>query len=85
MENLYRYIGLAFFMIIPAGVLWLCANIIYRKIKGKRLFTSGTTFVGEYLIQQWETAGRRDAVIEIQYEREDKRDEAESGAPPDPQ
>lgn len=85
MENLYRYIGLAFFMIIPAGVLWLCASIIYRKIKGKGLFTSGTTFVGEYLIQQWETAGRRDAVIEIQYEREDKRDDAESGDPPDPQ
>jgi hypothetical protein len=84
MENLYHYIGLAFYLIIPVGVILLCANIIYRKIKGKSLFRSGTSFVGEYMIQEWETSGKRNAVKEIQYEREDKRDETDQGDPPKP-
>ena len=84
MEDFYRYINLTFYLIIPVGVFLLCANIIYRKIKKKNLFTSGTSFFGEYMIQEWEIAGKRNAVKEIQYEREDKRDDAEPGDPPAP-
>jgi hypothetical protein len=83
MEQYYQYLMIAAYMIIPIGVLLLIINIIYRKIKGKSMFTSGTTFVGENMISIWETENKKAAVEEIQYQREEKRDEAEPGEPPE--
>jgi hypothetical protein len=84
MADIYRYIGLAFYLIIPLGVFALCLSIIWRKLKGKSLYQSGTSFVGEYIYQQWETKGRRTAVEEILYEREVKRNDPETGEPGNP-
>jgi hypothetical protein len=83
MEDWYRYVGIAFYAIIPLGVLALCINIIYRKIRNKNICNSGTSFVGEYMYMLWETKGKRGAVEEIQYERDQKQDDAESGDPPE--
>jgi hypothetical protein len=83
MDSLIQIITIAFYMIIPLGVLFLLVNIIYRKIRGKSIHSTGTIFVGEYIFKEWEPAGKRAAVEEIQYQREDKRDDAESGEPGD--
>ncbi len=70
-------------MIIPIGLLLLIINILYRKFKGKSWFTSGTSFVAENLYKSWETGEKKAAVEEIQYQREEKREEADSGDPPE--
>lgn len=84
MNEIFQYILIGSYFIIPLGLLALIINIIYRKIKGKSMFTSGTSFVGENLYMQWETMSNRKAVEEIQYERDEKRDEEDSGDPPEP-
>jgi len=83
MDTLVQIVTIAFYMIIPAAVLFLLINIIYRRIKGKSIHSAGSIFVGEYIFKEWEPAGKRAAVEEIQYQREEKRDDAESGDPPD--
>jgi len=84
MNEIFQYILIASYFIIPLGLLALIINIIYRKIKGKSMFTSGTTFVGENLYMQWETMSNKKAVEEIQYERDEKREDEDSGDPPEP-
>ena len=83
MDTLFRIIGIGFYMLIPLGVLALIISIIYKKIKGKSVYSAGTSFVGQHLFKIWEPGGKKKAVEEIQYESEDKRDDAESGDPPD--
>ncbi len=80
---MFQYFLIAFYFIIPLGVLALIINIIYRKIKGKSMFTSGTTFVGENLFMIWETMSSKKAVEEIQYARDEKREDEDSGDPPE--
>jgi hypothetical protein len=84
MENVFQYISIGLYMIIPVGVLALCISIIYKRIRGKNVHSPGTSFVGEYLFKQWETKEKRAAIEEIQYERDEKREDAESGEPPEP-
>jgi hypothetical protein len=69
--------------LIPLGVLALIISIIYKKIRGKSVYSTGTSFVGQYLFQIWEPEGKKKAVEEIQYESENKRDDGESGDPHD--
>ena len=83
MDTFFRIMGVAFYMLIPLGVLALCISIIYKKITGKSVYSTGSSFVGQYLFQIWETQGKKEAVEEIQYEEENKRDDAESGDPHD--
>ena len=83
MEDLYRYISIAFYLLIPLGVLALIISIIYRKLKGKNIYSAGTSFVGEYMFSIWEPGEKKAAVEEMQYMREDQREEAESGDPPE--
>jgi len=82
MEDLYRYISIGFYLLIPLGVLALVVSIIYRKIKGKSIYSAGTSFVGEYMFSLWETKGKKAAVEEMHYMSEDQREEADSGDPP---
>ena len=84
MESIFQYISIALYMLIPLGVLALCISIIYKRLRGKNVHSAGISFVGEYLFKQWETKGKRAAVEEIQYERDEKREDAESGDPPEP-
>ena len=84
METLVQILTIGFYMIIPVGVLALMINIVYRRIKGKSWFNSGTSFVGENIYMEWDTLSKRKAIEEVQYEREDKRNDAESGDPPEP-
>lgn len=49
---------------------------------GKSVYNTGSSFVGQYLFQIWETRGKKEAVEKIQYEDENKRDDAESGRSP---
>lgn len=84
MENIFHYIGIAFYLLLPAAVLFLILNIIYRRLKGKSTHSSGSTFVGEHIYKIWETGQHKSAVEEIQYQREEEREEAEPGDPPEP-
>jgi len=84
MNEIFQYILIASYFIIPLGVLALIINIIYRKIKGKSMFTSGTTFVGENIYMIWETMSSKKSVEEIQYERDEKREDEDAGDPPEP-
>lgn len=84
MNDIFQYILIGSYFIIPLGVFALIINIIYRKIKGKSMFTSGTTFVGENMFMLWETMSKKKAVEEIQYERDEKREDEDSGDPPEP-
>ncbi len=84
MPDLFEYIGIAMYLIIPGAVLYLFLNIIYRRIKGKSIHSAGSTFVGEHIFKIWETGQRKSAVEEIQYQREEAREEDDSGDPPEP-
>jgi len=81
MDNFYRYISIGFYFLIPLGVLALIISIVYRKIRGKNIYSAGTSFVGEYMFSIWEPKGKKAAVEEMQYMREDQREEADSGDP----
>jgi hypothetical protein len=84
MENLNFYISIALYLIIPLSLFIILVLIIYRRIKGKKWFGSGTSFIAEHLYTQWESKEGKAAVEEIQYQRDHERDDAESGDPPEP-
>lgn len=83
MEKFSEYAGFVLAFILPGAVLFLFLNILWRKIRGKSTFSSGTTFVGEHIYKIWETGQHRTSVEEVQYQREEEREEAEPGEPPE--
>ena len=82
MNDIVYYITIGVGFIIPIGVLCLIINVIYRKIKGKSTFTAGTSFVGENIFMNLESQTKKTATEEIQYHRDEKRNDSETGDPP---
>ena len=84
MSGISEYIGFFLAILIPGAVFVLLISLIWRRIKGKNTFSPGTTFIGEHVYKFWEPGQSKTAVEEIQYQREDEREEAEPGDPPEP-
>ncbi|MFH1699415.1 MAG: hypothetical protein ABIE07_02410 [Candidatus Zixiibacteriota bacterium] len=84
MEGLLNYLIIACGFILPAGVFALIGYIIYRRLRGKSTHTAGTSFVGENIFMNMGQENQKSAMEEVQYIREDKRDDADSGDPPKP-
>lgn len=84
MESFWNNVIIATGFILPVGVFALIVYIIIRRIRGKSTHTAGTSFVGENLFMNMGSKNNKSAMEEVQYIREDKRDDAESGDPPEP-
>ncbi|MFH1701198.1 MAG: hypothetical protein ABIE07_11485 [Candidatus Zixiibacteriota bacterium] len=84
MESFWNNVIIACGFILPAGVLALIIYIICRRIRGKSTHTAGTSFVGENLFMNMGSENSKSAMEEVQYIRQDKRDDADSGDPPKP-
>ena len=69
-------------LIIPIGVFSLIIYIIIRKLRGNSTHTAGTSFIGEIVFTNLGHNHQKEATEEIIFNREEKRDDAESGDPP---
>jgi hypothetical protein len=76
------YIVIAFSL--PAGVLALIVYGLYRKFRGKTWYDTGTSFMAQHIFTQYASKSSKKAVEEINYQKEDERDEAFSPEDFDP-
>jgi hypothetical protein len=81
MKSFWNNVIIAAGFLLPGGVFALIVYIIYRRIRGKSTHTAGTSFVGENLFMNMGSKSNKSAMEEVQFIREDKRDDAESGDP----